>query len=97
MTWNPRDSTIGQGKDLSETDGFRLPERPGPGAAPMSTTPYLPRSTPTVAEAMGWDDESDMVAAFPMDMNRELEYEGIVADPKIWDRWRTLLLRGYMT
>ena len=93
MTWNPRDVTAPKQNELQQDGSFTFPSPPlatGPGAG---GAPYLPTATPTVAEAMGWD-ENDALVAMPPEFERELEYEGVFSS-KQWDRWRTILLRGH--
>ncbi len=94
MTWNPRDASAPGSK--SQSDGFRLPDRPVPGSGPGSgtETSYLPPATPTMAEAMEWDRAEHGSVAMPPDLEQELVYEGIFPS-KLWDRWRTVLLRGH--
>lgn len=97
MTWNPRDSGQMSPDALHRDQGalFRLPEPPTVDRTHVgSSRAYLPSPTPTVAEAMAWGDEERATTEYPLDFQRQLLEEGIVPD-RIWDRWRSMMLRGH--
>ena len=95
MTWNPRDAGHKTDSMIMRDSSapFQLPERPAEHNAAAPANPYLPSSTPTVAEAMGWDDR-EPTPGLPMDLQRALINEGVVPEHE-WDTWKSFVLRGH--
>ena len=96
MTWNPRDLSIHQ-KDPAQADGFRLPAPPSLETDPFTgASPFLPRATPVVANDLAWVLDDDLPSQLPQDLQRELEYEGVVPD-RTWQHWSRAMMRGHYT